>query len=803
MVSFVPRLIGQRLLRSPEAPVLILEGARAVGKSTMMREQLQNARGYDYVSFADEPTLQRAQSDLSGWLRRFPRPTIIDEAQLVPKLPLALKEHTDALSTTNQFILTGSATIGRTGLGGADPLTRRAQRMTMHPLTRWELEGNTGSVVDLLFDGRPRIGSFPQRSDADLLDQFRVGGFPLYLFPRTLLTRGGIRDRLASDLTMILSDEVMPDLGFNVMKARAVLDALLRRPGGILNATDLGRQLDLDKRTIERHVDAFSRLFLIQWLPNLATEGRKQSFARAKIHASDTAFAVDATERAGIDILDQREYFGQLLESHVVGEILAHSQWATTRTLAHYWRKASSTNPEVDLVLTDDLGRQVAIEVKAARSVSVSDLTGIRAFRAARGLHRGFVFYRGDDIIALEDNIWAVPISTLEAASSFDAAPDIKMITDREEPIIVNSPAVVESRADFDASIFISYVHADDEAQKGRITKFARDLAATYSFLYGRDLQVFIDRDDIQWGQDWRARLGHEIAATAFMLANVTPRYLRSAACRQEILDFATAARAVGEPSLLLPLIWVDIDGTDVVPKDDPVRQRILASQYVDVTAIRGVEPDSLEYEQFVERVAARLRSTLVARASSTHDDAPGEDAPDLFDLVAAMNNHREMLDSAVADFAGAFDEIGSALRAEALPQIADTHAASAAFARIGGRLEGPSAKLISATESLGTAWGLIDGDISEFVKFSSSMPSDVRNEIGESLVGLSRALEQPGLEQMDTVVTMMSGISRQLRPTGRALGGALQLVRGISDSARAWRAALLPGADDQSSKEP
>ncbi|MEV4738073.1 MULTISPECIES: DUF4143 domain-containing protein [unclassified Microbacterium] len=771
--------------------MLILEGARAVGKSTMMRQQLQQERDYDYVSFADEATLRRAEEDVRGWLARLTRPTIIDEAQLLPSLPLALKEHTDALSTDNQFVLTGSASIGRKGLGGADPLTRRAQRMTMHPLTRWELAGHPGSLVDRLFDGEIVPGTYRQENDRQLLDRLRIGGFPLYVFPKSVLTRGDLRGRLASDLTMILSDEVMPDIGFNVVKARSVLDALLRRPGGILNATDLGRQLDLDKRTVERHIDAFGRLFLLQWLPNLATEGRRQSFSRAKIHASDIAFAVDALERSGIDILDQREYFGQLLESHVVNELRAHAEWADVRTMAHYWRKASATNPEVDLVFTDDMQRHVAIEIKASTRVSSADAAGIRAFRASRGLHRGFVFYRGSEILAIDDDVWAVPFSLLDDVSSFGPTTRSSGPAPEREELIINSPAPRSSRDDFDASLFVSYVHADNDAQKGRIIKFARDLAETYSFLYGRDLQIFIDRDDIGWGDDWRKRLGNEIASTAFLLANVTPRYLRSQACRQEVLDFASAARAAGEPRLLLPLLWVDIDATDVVPKDDPVRQRLLDTQWIDVKAVRALQPDSIEYEQLVERVAIRLRSTLEARNAPGKMSEPAAEEPDLIDLVTSMNGHREQLDEAVRAFTSSFDEIGSAFRAEPLPQTADMHAASTVFARIGQRLEEPSASLIAATEELGEAWQRVDSDISEFVRLASAFPRATREELSESLAGLSRALDQPGIDQMETIVNMMSGISRQLRPTGRALGGALQLVRGISGSAQAWRTAL------------
>lgn len=390
-----------------------------MGKTTMMRSDFVGKDGYEYFTLADAATKQRAEADLAAWLESLALPAIIDEAQLIPELPLALKEYVDQRPAGNQFLLTGSASIGRTGLGGADPLTRRSERMTMHPLTRWELNQRSGSLLDLLFDGEPRLGSFEERSDSDLYAQLRVGGFPLYALGGTQVTSADLRRRISADLVSLLSEAIAPDLEYNVIKARVALDALLRSPGGIFNAASLGRDLELDKRTIERYVSVFGRLFLVQWLPNLAAPPRKQHFSRAKIHPVDTSLSVNALERAGVDALAHREQFGQLLESWVVCELLAASQWSQNSCAAFYWRQASSTNPEVDLVFLDERGRALAIEVKAATSVSPRDLRGIRALAATRDVHRSFVFYRGTQVLKLDERSWALPFSALGEAEVF------------------------------------------------------------------------------------------------------------------------------------------------------------------------------------------------------------------------------------------------------------------------------------------------------------------------------------------------------------------------------------------------
>ncbi|MET0589832.1 MAG: AAA family ATPase, partial [Naasia sp.] len=144
-MAYLERPLATSLLDADGTQVLIVEGARAVGKTTLMRSVVA-PRGYSFSTLADPATLDFDSQDPSGWLRRLARPAIIDEAQLLPELPLLLKELVDELGPGTHFILTGSASIGRTGLGGADPLTRRSRRFTMSPLTQWEIGGQSGSL---------------------------------------------------------------------------------------------------------------------------------------------------------------------------------------------------------------------------------------------------------------------------------------------------------------------------------------------------------------------------------------------------------------------------------------------------------------------------------------------------------------------------------------------------------------------------------------------------------------------------------------------------------------------------------
>lgn len=785
MATYIRRLIGNALLQLNDRPVLILEGARAVGKTTMVRRQLEQEAGYHYTSLEDSSTLERTRADPQAWVRSLPLPAIIDEAQLNKDLPLVIKTYVDSLEPGNHFVLTGSASIGRTGLGGTDPLARRVRRLTMHPISQWEIAGHNGSLVDALFDWSPQAGRYQQQDDVQLVDRLRIGGFPSYLFSPAAFTRRRLSSSLASDITAILSDSVAPDLDFNITKSRTVLDALLRTPGGILNATALASQVGIDKRTVERYVDLFGRLFLLQWLPNLAIVARKQDFSRAKIHPVDSSFAVDALDRAGLALLEKREFFGQVLESVVVSELMAHAQWSEIWTQAFYWRQTGSQTHEVDLVLIDESEREVAIEVKAASSVASSDLRGIRAFSSNRSLHRGYIFYRGNELLQLDNNIWALPMSVLGDASAFNPPPMESAPNDTPQ-LIVRPP---NQDQDADARIFLSYVHADDTALKGRITQFARDLVDTYALLFGHTIQLFVDREDITWGQQWAERLNSELGAATFLLAAVTPRYLSSEACRNEVLVFSAAVSQAGEPArLLLPLQWVDISKTDIVPEVDPIRQRLMASQYEDVTELRRIDPETITYQQVVERVANRLKDTIDQRTTSdtrTISESPDDDGPDVLELIARIEAVQDNIESATTEVRVALNGLAQALADEPRPARFNTDQAAAFFRRLRQRFERPRAQLEQGTAALSSAWTELDENATALVALQ--WPSEARSELAESLKGLVRALEIPGIDELQAQIRYMNSISRQFRPAGRAIEATMQLLRGIQASAQQW----------------
>ena len=78
-----------------------------------------------------------------------------------------------------------------------------------------------------------------------------------------------------------------------------------------------------------------------------------------------------------------------------------------------FWRTASGR--EVDIVLEDNAGRIVGLEVKAGATLNTKDVAGLGAMAEEVGKKwiRGIVLYTGLDVIPFARNLHGVPLQAL------------------------------------------------------------------------------------------------------------------------------------------------------------------------------------------------------------------------------------------------------------------------------------------------------------------------------------------------------------------------------------------------------
>jgi len=109
--------------------------------------------------------------------------------------------------------------------------------------------------------------------------------------------------------------------------------------------------------------------------------------------------------------------------------------------------------------------------------------------------------------------------------------------------------------------IFWSYSHEDDEAESGLIVKLCEGVQKRYKLDYGETVKIFLDKNNLPWGEDWQANLETALDEAIFFIPVVTPNYLRSVNCVLELKSFISKADEIGVTELVMPLIYVNTPG--------------------------------------------------------------------------------------------------------------------------------------------------------------------------------------------------------------------------------------------------
>ena len=389
-----------------------ITGPRQAGKSTLARQQQVAGIVPNYFTLDDEPTRTAALADPDGFALSLPRPAVIDEVQRAPDLMLAVKQILDQDQSPGQFLLTGSADLV-TARVVADALPGRVEYVNLWPLSQAEVSGSLASVVDALLAGQPPQVTGAPRGRAASAELVVAGGFPDALRrtarQRTRYFRSYVQTVLGRDLPEIGQVRIDPS------KLEQLLRVLAARTSGLVNYSALGRDLALDDKTVKAHLELLRQLFLLYrltpWSGNLGA--RQVKTPKLLLADSGMAAALVGADAARYAAPDQGSLAGMLLETFVVMELVKQATWSSTAVELSFYRDTEKR--EVDVVIESAAGDVVAIETKAAASVTNADIRGLELLRAKLGVRfkAGVVVYSGEHTLPMAERVWALPLSGL------------------------------------------------------------------------------------------------------------------------------------------------------------------------------------------------------------------------------------------------------------------------------------------------------------------------------------------------------------------------------------------------------
>lgn len=320
--------------------VIILTGARQVGKTTLLRQMVKgrndclwlNGDELQIQNLFDNASADRLLSEFKG-----NRIVILDEAQRIKDIGVRLKLIADSDSDI-QIIATGSSAFELANKVN-EPLTGRKWEYQMFPLSFGEMVAHHGKLKEMRM--------LPMRI---------VYGY----YPEVVMNDGNEMEilKLLTDAYLykdILSWENIkhPD------KLQVLLRALAYQVGSQVSFNELAQTCSLDTKTIERYVGLLEQCYIIFRLPSYARNHRNELKASRKIYFYDNG--IRNALIADFTAPEIRQDIGALWENFVVSERMKSNEYSKKWVNRYFWR--TKQQQEIDYV-EECGGKLYAYEVK-------------------------------------------------------------------------------------------------------------------------------------------------------------------------------------------------------------------------------------------------------------------------------------------------------------------------------------------------------------------------------------------------------------------------------------------------------
>lgn len=399
------RIIEKRVLRVAEGfKVLLLTGARQVGKSTLLSHLFPDA---PIVVFDPVQDVYDARIDPDAFLKTFHNRTILDEVQFVPELLSAIKRRVDLRPEKGQYLLTGSQHLSALR-HLSESMAGRVGILNLENMSIYEEREDPSNWVKVLLENPALLierfrGILPETY---LTEALWRGSFP------ALIGEGNdlVREFYDSYVTTYVERDVrlVEDVNNLSLFGRfmRILAALTAQE---INHAELGRELGVSGPTAQRWVQLLHYTF--QWREIWPYSGNmiKRVSSKRKGYMRDTGMACYLQRIPSHDVLLGHPMLGALFETFCANLIFKLLSGLSAGVNDYHWR--SNSGAEVDLILEQN-ATLYPIEFKCRTYLNKYDARGLRAFRETypkQNIAPGVIVYTGERPYWVDEHTIALP----------------------------------------------------------------------------------------------------------------------------------------------------------------------------------------------------------------------------------------------------------------------------------------------------------------------------------------------------------------------------------------------------------
>ncbi len=405
---YITRNIEETINRiSKSFKVLLLTGARQVGKTTLLKHLAQGS-GRTYVTLDDLAVRSLALNDPALFLQRYTPPLLIDEIQYAPQLLSYIKIYADTNGKNGDIWLTGSQRLPLMQ-GVTESLAGRVGVIDLQGLTAGEING-TGYTIPFLPTAEQllrRVNHARKQSLKELYSLIWQGSMPA-------LYNGSEpewQSYYASYVQTFLQRDVMKLLQINdEMVFFRFLCAAAGQTGRMINYAELAKAAEISAPTAKQWVKTLEAAGIIYLLQPFMPPGAKYIVKAPKLYFFDTGLAAYLTSWNNAEALEVGAMSGEFFETWVVAEI--YKSYANCGIVPPLYYVRNFNGKEIELVIYENgTAYPLAIKKSAYPNKAAKTFAILEPVKndAKINIGEGGIICLADDLLPVAEGLWYIP----------------------------------------------------------------------------------------------------------------------------------------------------------------------------------------------------------------------------------------------------------------------------------------------------------------------------------------------------------------------------------------------------------
>ena len=399
----------QILEASKVYPVVMVCGARQVGKSTMLNHLREEDRGY--VSLDDAYARSLAERDPALFFETYGAPLLIDEFQRVPSILLEMKNIVDRKAleggdNSGMYWLTGSQKFVMMK-NVSESLAGRVAVFDLSSLSAAEIEGRPAGCFFPDIDSlKERMKYNSAKNVHQIYERIFEGGMP------RLVTEHIDRDRFYQDYVNTYLERDIRDLS-QVGKLREFYDFLVfmaARTGTELKYSEIASSIGVSSPTAKQWVSILESSGVIFILRPYYSNLTSRLVKTPKFYFMDTALAAYLCRWPNSQTLESGAMNGRFFETYVVSEIVKSYCNAGKQPDLYYYRDIDQK--EIDLLIASG-DKLYPVEIKKAKSPVKPDKNFRVLEKFRMDIQPGIIICMSEEFVPYSRDVWYFPVSAL------------------------------------------------------------------------------------------------------------------------------------------------------------------------------------------------------------------------------------------------------------------------------------------------------------------------------------------------------------------------------------------------------